>query len=58
MIFPRSFALLALVFLSAGLARAEQIGEVESYRQRFEQQVGRSVESYLGLAMLSEVEPS
>jgi hypothetical protein len=36
----------------------EQIGEVESYRQRFEQQVGRSVESYLGLANLSEIEPS
>ena len=27
----------------------EQIGEVESYRQRFEQQVGRAVESFLGL---------
>jgi hypothetical protein len=27
----------------------EQIGEVESYRQRFEQQVGQTVETYLGL---------
>ncbi len=27
----------------------EQVGEVESYRQRFESRVGRTVESYLGL---------
>jgi hypothetical protein len=27
----------------------EQVGEVESYRQRFERQVGLSVEAYLGL---------
>ena len=36
----------------------EQIGEVESYRQRFEQQVGETVESYLGLVAENEVEPS
>ena len=27
----------------------EQVGEVESYRQRFERSVGRSVEEFLGL---------
>lgn len=27
----------------------EQVGEVESYRQRFERHVGRSIESWLGL---------
>ena len=27
----------------------EQVGEVESYRQRFEQRTGVTVESYLGL---------
>ncbi len=36
----------------------EQIGEVESYRQRFEQQVGMPVESYLGLQAESDEEPS
>ena len=36
----------------------EQIGEVESYRQRFEQQVGKAVESYLGLSPEFDVEPS
>lgn len=36
----------------------EQIGEVESYRQRFEQHVGQAVEGYLGLAVDSEQEPS
>ena len=36
----------------------EQIGEVESYRQRFEQQVGRAVESYLGLSHDLDQEPS
>ncbi len=36
----------------------EQIGEVESYRQRFEQQVGVGVESYLGLEAESSEEPS
>ena len=36
----------------------EQIGEVESYRQRFEQQVGRAVESYLGLEVASDAKPS
>ncbi len=33
----------------------EQVGEVESYRQRFEQQVGRPVESYLGLRVEEEL---
>jgi hypothetical protein len=33
----------------------EQIGEVESYRQRFEHNVGRSVESLLGLDLVEEV---
>ena len=28
----------------------EQVGEVESYRQRFEQRVGESIEVFLGLA--------
>lgn len=36
----------------------EQIGEVESYRQRFEQQVGMPVEGYLGLETTSDEEPS
>lgn len=36
----------------------EQIGEVESYSQRFEQQVGLPVESYLGLEADSDEEPS
>lgn len=36
----------------------EQIGEVESYRQRFEQQVGKAVESYLGLSPEMGGEPS
>ena len=36
----------------------EQIGEVESYRQRFEQQVGMSVEGYLGLEAVSDEDPS
>ena len=36
----------------------EQIGEVESYRQRFEQQVGMAVESYLGLTVEDGTEPS
>lgn len=36
----------------------EQIGEVESYSQRFEQQVGLAVEGYLGLAAESDEEPS
>lgn len=33
----------------------EQVGEVESYRQRFAQQVGHSVESYLGLTVDEEI---
>jgi len=33
----------------------ELVGEVESYRQRFEQQVGHSVESFLGLTVDEEV---
>lgn len=36
----------------------EQIGEVESYSHRFEQQVGQAVESYLGLEPDSQDEPS
>jgi len=36
----------------------EQIGEVESYSQRFEQKVGRPVESYLGLDIGHAQEPS
>jgi hypothetical protein len=32
----------------------EQVGEVESYRQRFERRVGESIEHYLGLADASE----
>jgi len=36
----------------------EQVGEVESYSQRFEQQIGLAVESYLGLAAESDEEPS
>jgi len=36
----------------------EQIGEVESYRQRFEQQVGVAVETCLGLETGSGEEPS
>ena len=36
----------------------EQIGEVESYSQRFEQQVGVAVETYLGLETGSSEEPS
>lgn len=36
----------------------EQIGEVESYGQRFAKQVGLGVESYLGLADESNEEPS
>ncbi len=36
----------------------EQVGEVESYRQRFEARVGRSVESYLGLDPTPEPKPS
>lgn len=34
----------------------DEVGEVASYRQRFEQRVGKSVESYLGLAPGSEEE--
>lgn len=34
----------------------EQIGEVESYCQRFERRVGMSVESYLGLPGAAEPE--
>lgn len=33
----------------------EQVGEVESYRQRFERQVGRPVEIFLGLQLDNEV---
>lgn len=33
----------------------EQVGEVESYRQRFEQAVGLSVERFLGLATEEEI---
>jgi hypothetical protein len=36
----------------------EQIGEVGSYSQRFEDQVGMAVESYLGLVAESDEEPS
>jgi len=36
----------------------EQIGEVESYRQRFEHNVGESIESLLGLEELVEEVPS
>jgi len=36
----------------------EQIGEVESYSQRFAQQVGASVESYLGVGDEGHEEPS
>ncbi len=36
----------------------EQIGEVGSYSQRFEEQVGQPVESYLGLAAESHEKPS
>ena len=36
----------------------EQIGEVESYSQRFERQVGRAVESYLGLEADRDEQPS
>lgn len=36
----------------------EQIGEVESYAQRFEQQVGMAVEDYLGLQAVMDEEPS
>ncbi len=36
----------------------EQVGEVESYRQRFEGRVGRSVESYLGLETTPGPKPS
>ncbi|MGB3564939.1 MAG: hypothetical protein WBH85_11465 [Thermoanaerobaculia bacterium] len=34
----------------------EQVGEVESYRQRFEQRTGVTVESYLGLADVTTTE--
>lgn len=33
----------------------EQVGEVESYRQRFEKSVGLSVERFLGLATEEEI---
>lgn len=33
----------------------EQVGEVESYRQRFEQSVGLTVEEFLGLERACEV---
>jgi hypothetical protein len=33
----------------------EQIGEVESYRQRFEHNVGQSIEGLLGLEQVEEV---
>ena len=36
----------------------EQIGEVESYSQRFAQQVGSTVESFLGLESPRPEEPS
>jgi len=36
----------------------EQIGEVGSYSQRFEHQVGQAVERYLGLAAEIDEEPS
>lgn len=36
----------------------EQVGEVESYRQRFEQMVGVAVEQFLGLDDPGGVEPS
>lgn len=35
----------------------EQVGEVESYRQRFESRVGVSVESYLGLGGADDTTP-
>lgn len=36
----------------------EQIGDVESYSQRFEQRVGLTVEEYLGLTQASGALPS
>ena len=36
----------------------EQIGEVGSYSQRFEDQVGMAVENYLGLVAENDEEPS
>ena len=36
----------------------EQIGEVGSYSQRFAQQVGQTVDRYLGLQPTENVEPS
>jgi len=36
----------------------EKIGEVDSYRQRFEGQVGCTVEEYLGLVVDDDAQPS
>ena len=36
----------------------EPVGQVESYRQRFERRVGRSVEAYLGLEGFPGGEPT
>ncbi len=36
----------------------ERVGEVESYRSRFEERVGQSVESYLGMVPGDEEVPS
>ena len=36
----------------------ERIGEVDSYRQRFEHQVGCTVEQYLGFDLDEDQEPS
>ncbi|MDH3255408.1 MAG: hypothetical protein OEM62_10480 [Acidobacteriota bacterium] len=35
----------------------EQVGEVESYRQRFESRVGMGVESFLGLENIDDTTP-
>lgn len=35
----------------------EQVGEVQSYRQRFEERVGTSVEAFLGLAGVEDGSP-
>ena len=58
---PRSLGLSTMfvpLFRIERIFLDEQIGEVESYRQRFEQHVGRAVEGYLGLAVDSEQDPS
>ena len=36
----------------------EQVGEVESYRQRFEKLAGLPVETYLGIAAAGEADES